>query len=114
MLREKLYATNLTTQQWTLNEGEWRMDQMEENPIADAIIKQCPNLSNQLYDPKANRLSGADILRILCDQQCRQQKESGKNNKSSGTANRYYKMLISNSLPVNYSSSFFHRDERVK
>ena len=51
---------------------------MEKNPIADAIIKQCPNLSDQLYDLSANRLSGADILRILCDKQCGQPKESGK------------------------------------
>ena len=112
MLREKLYATNLTIQQWTLNDGEWRMDQMEENPIADAIIKQCPNLSDQLYDPIANRLSGADILRILCDKQCGQQRESGKHIKSCCTTNKYFsKIQMSNSLRINEFLSFFHRQE---
>ena len=111
-----MYATKLTIEQWTLNDGEWRMDEMEKNPIADAIIKQCPNLSDQLYDPMANRLSGADILRILCDKQCGQQKESGKHIKSCGTTIKYFysKIQINNSLPINEFSSFFHRDRRLK
>ena len=65
------------------------MDQMDENPIADAIIKQCPNLSDQLYDPMANPLSGADILRILCDKQCGQQRESGNHIKSCELTIKY-------------------------
>ena len=63
--REKLYATKLKT---------------EYNPIADAVINQCPNLSDQIYDPLARRLSGSDILRILCDEQCEEEKKSGMNN----------------------------------
>ena len=63
--REKLYATKLKT---------------EYNPIADAVINQCPNLSDQIYDPSASRLSGTDILRILCDEQCEEQKKSGRDN----------------------------------
>ena len=62
--REKLYATKLKT---------------EYNPIADAVINQCPNLSDQIYDPLASRLSGSDILRILCDEQCEEEKKSGRN-----------------------------------
>ena len=89
------------------------MDQMEKNPIADAIIKQCPNLSDQLYDPMANRLSGADILRILCDKQCGQQRESGKHIKSCSTTNKYL-IQMTNSLPLNQFLSFFHRDQRLK
>ena len=110
-----MYATKLTLEQWTFSDGEWRMDQMEKNPIADAIIKQCPNLSDQLYDLRANRLSGADILRILCDKQCGQPKESGKDIKSCGTTNNYFsKIQINNSLPINEFSSFFHSDKRLK
>ena len=108
-----MYATKLTLEQWTFSDGEWRMDQMEKNPIADAIIKQCPNFSDQLYDLRANRLSGADILRILCDKQCGQPKESGKHIKSCGTTNNYL-IQINNSLPINEFSSFFHRDKRLK
>ena len=63
--REKLYATKLKT---------------DYNPIADAVINQCPNLSDQIYDPFSSRLSGTDILRILCDEQCEEQKKSGRNN----------------------------------
>ena len=70
--REKLYATKLKT---------------DYNPISDAVINQCPNLSDQIYDPFASRLSGSDILRILCDEQCEKQKKSGRINTTIPTTN---------------------------
>ena len=59
------------------------MKKVVQNPIAEAVIKQCPNLSDQ-FDPfeafvsDANRLSGDDILRILCEQQCEEKINSGR------------------------------------
>ena len=55
------------------------MGKVVQNPIADAVIKQCPDLSDQFdYDINdTNRLSGEDILRILCEQQCEEQIKSG-------------------------------------
>ena len=59
------------------------MKKVVQNPIAEAVIKQCPNLSDQ-FDPfeafvsDTNRLSGDDILRILCEQQCEGQIDSGR------------------------------------
>ena len=65
IFREKLYAT------------QGRTD--VENPIVDAVIKQCPNLAERISDPTAARLSGDDIIRILCEEQCEEMKKSGKN-----------------------------------
>ena len=63
---EKLYATNFG----------------DENPIADAVIKQCPHLSQEISKPDGygNRLSGNEILNILCEGQCEEQKNYGKGN----------------------------------
>ena len=56
------------------------MKKVVQNPIAEAVIKQCPNLSDQFEDNlnDTNRLSGDDILRILCEQQCEEQINSGR------------------------------------
>ena len=56
------------------------MKKVVQNPIAEAVIKQCPNLSDQFEDDlnDTNRLSGDDILRILCEQQCEEQINSGR------------------------------------
>ena len=61
---EKLYATNFG----------------DENPIADAVIKQCPHLSEEISKPDGSgkRLSGNEILNILCEGQCEEQKNDGK------------------------------------
>ena len=61
------------------------MKKVVQNPIAEAVIKQCPNLSDQFdafqaFVSDTNRLSGDDILRILCEQQCEEQINSGKKN----------------------------------
>ena len=58
------------------------MKKVVQNPIAEAVIKQCPNLSDQFDDDlkNTNRLSGDDILRILCEQQCEEQINSGRKN----------------------------------
>ena len=62
------------------------MKKVVQNPIAEAVIKQCPNLSDQFDDnlsdnlSDTNRLSGDDILRILCEQQCEEQINSGRKN----------------------------------
>ena len=49
---------------------------------AEAVIRQCPNLSDQFDDylNDTNSLSGDDILRILCEKQCEEQINSGKKN----------------------------------
>ena len=60
------------------------MKKVVQNPIAEAVIKQCPNLSDQFdafeafISSDTNRLSGDDILRILCEQQCEEQIDSGR------------------------------------
>ena len=56
------------------------MGKVVQNPIADAVIKQCPDLSDQFDNNfnDTNRLSGEDILRILCEQQCEEQMDSGR------------------------------------
>ena len=56
------------------------MKKVVQNPIAEAVIKQCPNLSDQFDNDfnDTNRLSGDDILRILCEQQCEEQIDSGR------------------------------------
>ena len=55
------------------------MEKVVQNPIADAVIKQCPDLSDQFDNDfnDTNRLSGEEILRILCEQQCEEQIKSG-------------------------------------
>ena len=59
------------------------MKKVVQNPIAEAVIKQCPNLSDQFdafeaFISDTNRLSGDDILRILCEQQCEEKLNSGR------------------------------------
>ena len=56
------------------------MNKVFQNPIAEAVIKQCPNLSDQFENDLSdtNRLSGDDILRILCEQQCEEKINSGR------------------------------------
>ena len=56
------------------------MKKVVQNPIAEAVIKQCPNLSDRFEDNlnDTNRLSGDDILRILCEQQCEEKINSGR------------------------------------
>ena len=63
---EKLYATSFG----------------DENPIADAVIKQCPHLSEEISKTEGveKRLSGNEILNILCEGQCEEQKNYGKGN----------------------------------
>ena len=63
---EKLYATSFG----------------DENPIADAVIQQCPHLSEEISKPDGygKRLSGNEILSILCEGQCAEQKNYGKGN----------------------------------
>ena len=58
------------------------MKKVVQNPIAEAVIKQCPHLSDQFdafeaFISDTNRLSGDDILRILCEQQCEERIKSG-------------------------------------
>ena len=60
--REKLYATTFE----------------ENNPIADAVTTQCPHLAKQLHNPYERRLGGDEILKILCEGQCEQQKTYGR------------------------------------
>ena len=63
---EKLYATSFG----------------DENPIADAVIKQCPHLSEEISKTEGveKRLSGNEIFNILCEGQCEEQKNYGKGN----------------------------------
>ena len=65
---EKLYATSFG----------------DENPIADAVIKQCPHLSEEITKTEGyeKRLSGNEILNILCEGQCEEQKNYGKGNRT--------------------------------
>ena len=65
---EKLYATSFG----------------DENPIADAVIQQCPHLSEEISKPDGygKRLSGNEILNILCEGQCEEQKNYGKGNRT--------------------------------
>ena len=58
---EKLYATNI----------------YDENPILDAVIKQCPALKEEIHSPFGKRLSGNEILDIICDGQCEEPKSYG-------------------------------------
>ena len=58
---EKLYATNI----------------YDENPILDAVVKQCPALKEEIHSPYENRLSGNEILDIICDGQCEEPKSYG-------------------------------------
>ena len=56
------------------------MKKVVQNPIAEAVIKQCPNLSDQFDDylNDTNSLSGDHILRILCEKQCEEQINLGR------------------------------------
>ena len=58
---DKLYATNI----------------YDENPILDAVIQQCPTLKEEIHSPYAKRLSGNEILNIICDGQCEEPKSYG-------------------------------------
>ena len=58
---EKLYATNI----------------YDENPILDAVIKQCPTLKEEIHNPYGKLLSGNEILDIICDGRCEEPKSYG-------------------------------------
>ena len=58
---EKFYATNI----------------YDENPILDAVVKQCPTLKEEIHSPYGKRLSGNEILNIICDGQCEEPKSYG-------------------------------------
>jgi hypothetical protein len=50
--REKYYATSY------------------RNPIADAVAKQCPKIAEEQTSPYAKRLSGDELLNVLCEDSC--------------------------------------------
>ena len=41
-----------------------------ENPIRDAVLKQCPEVAEGLFTPYGSNLSGDEILSILCEATC--------------------------------------------
>ena len=41
-----------------------------KNPIKDGILRKCPQMADELEDPYAKRLSGGEILNILCEEKC--------------------------------------------
>lgn len=41
-----------------------------ENPLVEAIAKQCPELAYELANPNAKPLTGSEILNILCEGDC--------------------------------------------
>ena len=43
----------------------------------DAVIKQCPALKEEIHSPYGKRLSGNEILDIICDGQCEEPKSYG-------------------------------------
>ena len=93
IFRDKLYAT------------QGRTD--VENPIVDAVIKQCPNLVDRISDPTAARLSGDDIIRILCEEQCEEMKKSGKN---IIIRNKQDELLYSDTNNVQFSITSYSED----
>lgn len=51
-LKEKLYAETY------------------DNPIRDAVHKQCPEIAYELSNPYASKLTGDEILNVLCEENC--------------------------------------------
>ena len=41
-----------------------------DNPIKDAVLKECPEVSHELNDHYGSKLSGDKILNILCNDRC--------------------------------------------
>ena len=56
--REKLYA------------------ETSENPLVDAIKRQCPKLAFNLGQGDTQLLNGEEILHILCEEKCERLQES--------------------------------------
>ena len=57
-----------------------------KNPIKDGILRKCPQMADELEDPYAKRLSGGEILNILCEEKCdrlQDIKPKGKSNLES-------------------------------
>ena len=57
-----------------------------KNPIKDGILRKCPQMADELEDPYAKRLSGSEILNILCEEKCdrlQDIKPKGKSNLES-------------------------------
>ena len=57
-----------------------------KNPIKDGILRKCPQMADELEDPYAKRLSGGEILNILCEEKCdrlQDIKPKGKSNSRS-------------------------------
>ena len=42
------------------------------------MTTQCPHLAKELHNPHERRLGGDEILKILCEGQCEQQKTYGR------------------------------------
>ena len=50
-----------------------------DNPLVNAIARQCPKIAEEQKNPTAKRLSGDEILNILCEENCeRLDKENGE------------------------------------
>jgi hypothetical protein len=41
-----------------------------ENPIVDEVSKQCPEIADERSNPYAKRLTGEEILNIICEANC--------------------------------------------
>ena len=41
-----------------------------ENPIVEAVGKQCPDIADEQRNPYAKRLTGDEILNIICEKNC--------------------------------------------
>ena len=60
-----------------------------KNPIKDGILRKCPQMADELEDPYSKRLSGSEILSILCEEKCDRQQDI----KPKGTLNFESKYL---------------------
>lgn len=47
----------------------------DKNPIADAVAKQCPKIAEEQKSGYAKRLSGDEILNIICEETCEKPNE---------------------------------------
>ena len=46
-----------------------------ENPIVDEVSKQCSEIADERRNPYAKRLTGEEILNIICEANCTRLKE---------------------------------------
>ena len=46
-----------------------------ENPIVDEVSKQCPEIADERRNPYAKRLTGKELLNIICEANCTRLKE---------------------------------------